>query len=129
MFKQILMIIAALFLFVIAFFTFAILGAGSHGHFGLFDHADSFQLYSIIYLCCFYGFRILFNSIKKPQILQFLKFGFLLFLLVLVLIFFAFVIELFSSTPNIHARDWIFMFVFSIILIIEIKQKIANKLL
>jgi hypothetical protein len=40
------------FLFLFAFFTFAIIGAGSHdGHFGLFDSSDSFDLFLIIYYC------------------------------------------------------------------------------
>ena len=36
---------------IIAFFTFALFGAGSHGHMGLWDHGNSFDMYLIIYYC------------------------------------------------------------------------------
>jgi hypothetical protein len=45
-------IISWILIFLCAF-LFIILGAGSHGHMGLWDHKDSFFIYSIIYWCFF----------------------------------------------------------------------------
>jgi len=42
-------------LIFISIFTFVILGAGSHGQMGLWDHGDSFSLYIFI----FYGFVLI----------------------------------------------------------------------
>lgn len=36
---------------LIAFFLLAIIGAGSHGHFGLHDHSDSYEFYIFIFYC------------------------------------------------------------------------------
>lgn len=38
-------------LLAVGFFVFVMIGAASHGHIGLYDHADSFELYMIIYYC------------------------------------------------------------------------------
>ncbi|KAA3617855.1 MAG: hypothetical protein D8M58_00085 [Calditrichaeota bacterium] len=118
----------AFLLLIVAFFTFAILGAGSHGHLGLFDHADSFLLYAIIFGCLYYFFKINIYGLKLvgKNVMTFEKIVFLIFLFIFFLILVLFFTELFSDSPNIRLRDWILMAAFSTIFVMGYKKIIAN---
>ena len=104
------MLTLAFILAIPAFFVLLVSFAGSHGHLGLFDHADSFLLYSIALI-------LLTISAFLTQVrrVSYVFTGILIYFITM------FVVEFVSTKPNIRLRDyWLILVLFSLNLFVLI---------
>ena len=99
--------------FILAgFFILLISGAGSHGHFGLFSHADSFLLYALAVLA--FSFSLPFLLLTNRRSKSIINLSLFIAAIVLAMIV-AFVHEFFSEKPNIRPHDYVLIVILIVV--------------